>query len=386
MDQANPSTASANILHCALELSKKSWLLAIQFPDREQPSLYPIAGGDAERLMAKLTQAQDRWAKTSGALPMITLCYEVGYDAFWLARFLKARGIECLVIDPGSLQVSRRGRRVKTDRVDVKTLLRTLIAWCRGERHVWSPVRIPSIDEEDLRRSHRERSRLVRERTAHINRIKGLLFAQGIRGINIKSRYKTLAVDKLLTGDGHRLPPRLAGEIAREIQRLATVQEQIVEIERERDAAPTTCEATERKRDLLSQLKSVGPAISAFLSREVYYRQFANQRQVGSFLGLTPSPYDSGEEERCQGISRAGSGHARAVMIEAAWLWIKHQPKSALTRWFVARTAGQSKRVRKIMIVAVARKLAIALWRYVELGLVPQGAIINPPLPRKARS
>jgi transposase len=386
MDQATPSTACANILHCALELSKKSWLLAIQFPDREQPSLYPIAGGDAEKLMAKLTQARDRWAKTSGALPMITLCYEVGYDAFWLARFLKARGVECLVIDPGSLQVSRRGRRVKTDRVDVKTLLRTLIAWCRGERHVWSLVRIPSIDEEDLRRSHRERSRLVRERTAHINRIKGLLFAQGIRDINVKSRYKTLAVDELVTGDGHRLPPRLAGEIAREIRRLATVQEQIAEIERERDAAPTTCEATERKRDLLSQLKSIGPAISAFLSREVYYRQFANQRQVGSFLGLTPSPYDSGEEERCQGISRAGSGHARAVMIEAAWLWIKHQPKSALSRWFVERTAGQSKRVRKIMIVAVARKLAIALWRYVELGLVPQGAIINSPMTRKARS
>jgi len=384
MDHATPSTASANTLHCALELSKKSWLLAIQFPDREQPSLYPIAGGDAEKLMAKLTQARDRWAKTSGALPMITLCYEVGYDAFWLARCLKARGVECLVIDPGSLQVSRRGRRVKTDRVDVKTLLRTLIAWCRGERHVWSLVRIPSIDEEDLRRSHRERNRLVRERTAHINRIKGLLFAQGIRDINVKSRYKTLAVDELVTGDGHRLPPRLAGEIAREIRRLATVQEQIAEIERERDAAPTTCEATERKRDLLSQLKSIGPAISAFLSREVYYRQFANQRQVGSFLGLTPSPYDSGDEERCQGISRAGSGHARAVMIETAWLWIKHQPKSALSRWFVERTAGQSKRVRKIIIVAVARKLAIALWRYVELGLVPQGAILNPRM--KARS
>ena len=384
MDQATPSSASANTLHCALELSKKSWLLAIQFPDREQPSLYPIAGGDAEKLMAKLTQARDRWAKTSGALPMITLCYEVGYDAFWLARCLKARGVECVVIDPGSLQVSRRGRRVKTDRVDVKTLLRTLIAWCRGERHVWSLVRIPSIDEEDLRRSHRERSRLVRERTAHINRIKGLLFAQGIRDINVKSRYKTLAVDELVTGDGHRLPPRLAGEIAREIRRLATVQEQIAEIERERDAAPTTCEATERKRDLLSQLKSIGPAISAFLSREVYYRQFANQRQVGSFLGLTPSPYDSGDEERCQGISRAGSGHARAVMIETAWLWIKHQPKSALSRWFVERTAGQSKRVRKIIIVAVARKLAIALWRYVELGLVPQGAILNPRM--KARS
>jgi transposase len=368
-----------------LELSKKSWLLAIQFPDQEQPSLYSIEGGDADRLMVKLTAARDRWAKVSGALPIITLCYEVGYDGFWLERFLKARGIECLVIDPGSLQVSRRGRRVKTDRVDVKTLLRTLIAWCRGERHVWSPVRIPTIDEEDLRRSHRERSRLIRERTAHINRIKGLLFGQGIRGINIKSQYKTLALDKLVTGDGHRLPPRLASEITREIQRLAMVQEQIAEIERERDVTPTSCEATERKRHLLLRLKSIGPAIAALLSREVYYRQFANRQQLGSFLGLTPSPYNSGEEERCQGISRAGSGHVRAVMIETAWLWIRHQPESALTRWFVGRTSGPSKRMRKIMIVAVARKLAIALWRYVELGLVPPGAILSPPVTGKAR-
>ena len=163
MDRATPSTAFANTLHCALELSKKSWLLAIQFPDREQPSLYPIEGGNAEKLMAKLTAARECWAKVSGAVPVITLCYEVGHDAFWLARFLKARRVECLVIDPGSLQVNRRGRRVKTDRIDVKVLLRTLIAWCRGERHVWSLVRIPSIDEEDLRRSHRERGRLVRE-------------------------------------------------------------------------------------------------------------------------------------------------------------------------------------------------------------------------------
>jgi transposase len=385
MDQTSPSAISTNTLQCALELSRNSWLLAIQFPDRDQPSLYPIEGGNTEKLMAKLTAARDCWAKVSGSPPAITLCYEVGYDAFWLARFLMGRGIECLVIDPGSLQVNRRGRRVKTDRVDVKMLLRTLIAWCRGERHVWSLVRIPSIDEEDLRRSHRERGRLVRERTAHINRIKGLLFGQGIRGINVKSRYKTFALDNLVTGDGHRLPPRLACEIAREIQRLAMVQEQIAKIERERDTAPTACEATERKRHLLLQLKSIGPAISALLSREVYYRQFANRRQVGSFLGLTPSPYNSGAEERCQGISRAGSGHVRAIMIETAWLWIRHQPKSALTRWFVERTAGQSTRVRKIIIVAVARKLAIALWRYVEHGMVPQGAILNPPTTRNAR-
>src|ERR1700758_1683772 len=282
----NTATVSANTLECALEMSKKTWLLAIQFPDREQPSVYTIKGGDAAALLAKLIAARDRWAKVSGSPPTIVLCYEVGYDAFWLARFLIAHGIECLVIDPGSLEVKRRPRRVKTDRVDLKKLLRTLSAWRRGERHVWSVVRIPTIEEEDLRHSHRERRRLIGERTAHINRIKGLLFAQGIRVDNIK----TLALEKLVTGDGHRLLPRLAAEIEREMKRFAMVQEQIDEIEKERDTAPTTCKETEKKRHLLLQLKSIGPANAALLSREVYYRHFDNQRQVGSFLGLTPSP------------------------------------------------------------------------------------------------
>jgi transposase len=201
------------IIFGALELSKNSWLLGLQFPDRPQPSLYPIRGGDTEELMAKLTAARERCAKLTGRTPSIVLCYEAGYDAFWLARFLKARGIECLVVDSASMQVNRRARRAKTDRIDVGMLLRALIAWLRGDRHVWSVVRIPSVDEEDLRRSHRERDRLIHERTAHINRIKGLLFAQGIRGINVKSKYKTLQPDRLITGDGRPLPPRLAREI-----------------------------------------------------------------------------------------------------------------------------------------------------------------------------
>ena len=377
MTPATTSTLPDDKLYCALELSKNSWLLGIQFSDRQQPSLYPIKGGDTEGLMAKLTAALKRCAKVHGKTPSVVLCYEAGYDAFWLARFLKARGIECLVVDSASLQVNRRGRRVKTDRIDVGMLLRALIAWCRGDRHVWSIVRIPSVEEEDLRRSHRERCRLIHERTAHINRIKGLMFAQGIRGINVKSTYKTLQIDKLVTADGRPLPPRLASEIAREIERLALVQKQLAIIERERDEAPTSCHATEKKRVQLLHLKGIGAAISAVMAREVYYRQFGNRRQVAGFLGLATSPYDSGEMERSQGISRAGSGPVRATMIQAAWLWIKHQPKSTLTRWFLQRTQGQSGRVKRIMIVAVARKLAIALWRYLEQGLVPQGALLD---------
>jgi transposase len=385
MNKQTPDVSFMPALHCALELSKNSWLLAIQYPERSQPSLYRIKGGDSAGLIAQLLIARDRCAKAIGDAPSIILCYEAGYDAFWLARFLKARGVECLVVDSTSLQVNRRARRAKTDRIDAGMLLRALIRWCRGEQHVWSVVRVPSIEEEDLRRSHRERGRLVHERTSHINRIKGLLFAQGIRGINIKAHFRKLKLDELVTGDGRPLPPWLAAEIAREISRLAVVQEQIAVIDRERDEAPTPCKETEKKRILLTHLKGIGPAISAVMSREVYYRQFHNRRQVASFLGLATSPYDSGDLERSQGISRTGRGQVRAMMIQAAWLWTKHQPKSTLTRWFAERTFGQSGRIKRVMIVAVARKLAIALWRYVEQGLVPQGAILELPKPKLTR-
>ncbi len=377
MTRSAAVTTAEPTLHAALELSKNSWLLAIQFPDRDAPSLYPLRGGDAEGLMAKLDAARDRVAKTTGQRPKITLCYEAGYDGFWLARLLEQRGIACLVMEPASLRVDRRARRVKTDRIDVESILHTLIAWCRGERHVCAMVVIPSVAEEDLRRSHRERDRLIRERTAHINRIKGLLFGQGIRGINVKSRYKTLVPAALVTGDGRALPERLGREITREIERLAQLQAQIVEIERERDTAPTPCVATERKRHQLLRLKGLGPALSSTLTREVYYRRFVNRRQVASYIGIAPSAYDSGDGHRSQGISKAGNRLARVAMVEAAWLWLRHQPDSALTRWFHHRTQGQKGRIRRVMIVALARKLAIALWRYLETGLIPEGAVVK---------
>ena len=377
MTTTSQATSCEQTLHAALELSKNSWLLAIQVPGRDNPSLHPISGGDADGLLSKLDAAQERVAKVSGLMPKVILCYEAGYDGFWLARLLDQHGIECRVMEPASLQVNRKARRVKTDRIDVERLLQALIAWCRGERHVCSMVVIPSAEEEDLRRSHRERNRLVHERTAHINRIKGLLFGQGVRGINVMRYYKTLAPADLVTGDGRPLPERLGREIVREIERLAQVQQQIVEIERERDQAPTPCVATERKRHQLQRLNGIGQVSAPVLAREVYYRQFANRRQVGSYLGMTPSAYDSGESRRSQGISKAGNSLARTVMIQVAWMWIKHQPESELTKWFRRRTEGQSKRMRRVMIVALARKLAIALWRYLETGLIPEGAILK---------
>ncbi len=377
MTQFPQSACNEPSIHAALELSKNNWLLAIQVPDRDNPSLHRLKGGDAEGLMAKLDAASDRVAKVMGERPKVTLCYEAGYDGFWLARLLERRGIACLVMEPASLQVNRRARRVKTDRIDVESILHTLIAWCRGERQVCSMVVIPSVEEEDLRRSHRERDRLIRERTAHINRIKGLLFGQGIRGIDIKSRTKSLKPAMLVTADGRPLGQRLGREITREIARLGQLQAQIVEVEGERDKTPTPCVETERKRRDLLRLKGLGPTLSATLTREVYYRRFANRRQVASYIGIAPSPYDSGDGRRSQGISKAGNRLARVAMVEAAWLWLRHQPDSALTRWFHQRTAGQSKRVRCIMIVALARKLAIALWRYLETGLIPEGAVVE---------
>jgi|TARA_B100002003_G_scaffold178459_1_gene166421 transposase len=377
MTNVSATISNKQSIYAALELSKNSWLLAIQVPGRDNPSLHPIKGGDAEGLMAKLDAARQRVAKDAGQTPAVTLCYEAGYDGFWLARFLEQRGITCQVMEPASLQVNRRARRVKTDRIDVESILHTLIAWCRGERHVCSMVVVPSVEEEDLRRCHRERDRLIRERTAHINRIKGLLFGQGIRGINVKSRTKTLKPAELVTGDGRPLPERLGREISREIERLAQVQAQIVAIERERDHPATSCEATERKRHDLLRLKGLGPALSSTLTREVYYRQFSNRRQLASYIGIAPSAYDSGEGHRSQGISKAGNRLARVAMVEAAWLWLRHQPDSALSQWFHDRTQGQKGRIRRIMIVALARKLAIALWRYLETGLIPEGASLK---------
>jgi transposase len=373
------STAASGeqTLYCALELSRNSWRLAIQASGWDNPSLHPMRGGDTDGLMTKRNAAGDRLTKISAQVPKVILCYEAGYDGFWLARFLEQRGIECLVMEPASLQVNRKARRVKTDRIDVEKLLGALIARCRGQRHVCCMVMIPSVEEEDLRRSHRERDRLIRERTAHVNRIKGLLSTQGIRDVNVKRPYKTLVPADLVTGDGQSLAKHLSQEIVREIARLALVQEQVVEIERERNLAATPYAATEHKRRQLLQLNGIGVASAAILAREVYYRQFAKRGQVGSYLGVTPSAYDSGESRRSQGISKAGNSLARRAMIQVAWFWIKHQPESELTKWFRRRTEAQSKRMRRVMIVALARKLAIVLWRYLETGLIPQGAVLT---------
>jgi transposase len=369
MTTTDASAETRETVYAAIELSKKTWVLGIAHPDRDRPSIHRVSGGNIAELVSRLRVAARNNRR-------ILVCYEAGYDGFWLARALARMGIECRVLDPASIQVNRRARRVKTDRIDVLALLRALIATDRGERHVCAIVRVPSVEEEDARRSHRERQRLVRERTGHINRIKGLLFAQGIRDIKPKLRRTRIDFAALETAEGHPLPDRLRRELEREYARLSLIAAQLREVEKERDTADAQDPVVEQKRQLLVALHGVGATSAAILAREVFARSFASRRQLGSYLGLTPSAYDSGSTTRCQGISKAGNSWARRILIEVAWLWQKYQPASPLSHWYIQRTAGQSSRIRRIMLIALARKLAISLWRYVETGLVPEGVAI----------
>jgi transposase len=370
MTSTDAAAEARETVYAAIELSKKTWVLGIAPPDRDRPSIYRVSGGNIAELVSRLRVASRNNRR-------IVVCYEAGYDGFWLARALAKIGIECRVLDPASIQVNRRARRVKTDRIDVLALLRTLIATDRGERHVCAIVRVPSVEEEDARRSHRERQRLVRERTGHINRIKGLLFAQGIRGIKPKLRRTRIDFAALETAEGHPLPDRLRRELEREYARLALIETQLREVGKERDMADAQDPVVERKRQMLVALQGVGGTSAAILAREVFARPFASRRQLGSYLGLAPSAYDSGSMTRCQGISKAGNSWARRILIEVAWLWQKHQPASPLSHWYIQKTTGQSSRIRRIMLIALARKLAIPLWRYVETGLVPEGVAIR---------
>jgi transposase len=377
MTTTDAAAEARETVYVAIELSKKTWVLGIAHPDRDRPSIHRVSGGNIAELVSRLRVAARNNRR-------ILVCYEAGYDGFWLARALAKMGIECRVLDPASIQVNRRARRVKTDRIDVLALLRALIATDRGERHVCAIVRVPSVEEEDARRSHRERQRLVRERTGHINRIKGLLFAQGIRDIKPKLRRSRIDFAALETAEGHPLPDRLRRELEREYARLSLIATQLREVEKERDTADAQDPVVEQRRQLLVALHGVGATSAAILAREVFARSFASRRQLGSYLGLTPSAYDSGSTTRCQGISKAGNSWARRILIEVAWLWQKYQPASPLSHWYIQRTAGQSSRIRRIMLIALARKLAISLWRYVETGLVPEGVAIAKAKPRPA--
>lgn len=361
----------------AIELSKSNWLVGVLTPLSAKISLRSIPCGAVDKLMEIVVQTVEKVRRVTGRAAQIVSCYEAGYDGFWLHRFLVARGVVNHVIESASLMVNRKARRAKTDRLDAEKLVRVLMAYWRGEPKVCSVVRPPSVEEEDAKRLHRERQFLMKERVQHIGRIKGLLAAHGIYDFRPYGKDWKARLSELETGDGRPLPPRLKAEINRQCQRLALVDAMLKNVDEERDAvveAKTAHPQMVGRIQSLARLRAIGPQIATVLGTEVFYRDFSNRRCVASYLGLTPSPFQSGDMARTLGITKAGNPRARTAMIELAWLWLRYQPQSELARWFEQRTNGLKGRIRRIAIVAVARKLAIALWRYLQTGIIPAGA------------
>jgi transposase len=369
----------------AIELSKRSWIVAVQTPLATKISRYQLKACDPKPLLELIGKVRARVSRQVKGRPVeIVSCYEAGYDGFWLHRVLEAHGVRNHVLDPASLQVNRRARRAKTDRIDAERMVRGLIAYLRGDPEACSIVRVPSVAEEDARHLHRERSRIINERIQHVNRIKALCATQGIYDYEPLRSNRMLRLNSLRTADGRALPPRLKAEILRELQRLELTLEMIATIEAERNAivmakAPAHTHPHSEKIRMLAKLKAIGPEFATVLTGEVFFRKFANRRQLGSYVGLTPAPFQSGSMDRDQGITKAGNPKARSLMIELAWSWVRYQPDSVLSTWFRERVRGLKGRPRRIAIVAMARKLLIALWRYLESGLVPTGAVLKKP-------
>ena len=366
--------APAATLFAALELSRSTWVVALHSPAADKVSQHRLEGGDAEGLMDLLARRRGQAEERTGRPVRIACCFEAGYDGFWLHRWLRARGIENRVLDAASVLVDRRARRAKTDRLDAAGLLRTLMALERGEAQVCRVVRVPTPEQEDARRRSRERSRLVVERGQHTSRIKGLLMTQGIRDFEPTRRDWQERFEALRAPDGRALAPCLRAELLRECRRLRQVMEMVAEVEAEQKAA---AEAEDGTSAHLARLRGIGPAFAAVLGDEVFFRDFRNRREVGGYLGLAPSPWQSGGVRRDQGIAKSGNPRARRTAIELAWLWLRHQPASAVVRWFHARVGEARGRMRRIMLVAMARKLVVALWRYVSEGIVPEGAALK---------
>ena len=367
-----------NTVYIAVELSVSSWLVAARLPGVERQRQQRLEGGDTVALLALIAELRSLASSKLGGAAEVACCFEAGRDGFWLHRLLTAHGIAAYVLEPTSILVNRRARRAKTDRLDAEGMLRVLAAWLGGDRHVCSVVRVPTPEEEDAKRPHREREHLVQEKLRIENRIQALLFTQGIRGRpSLRSWERDLA--ELRTGDGRMLPPLLRAELDRLRRRLVLVLHLIRELEAERAKALEAAagEAIVQKIAALLCIRGIGANFAAVLVREVFYRVFANRRQLASYVGITPMPYQSGRMDRGRSISRTGNPRARTTLIQLAWLWLRYQPGSALATWFRERVGTLRGRTRRIAIVAMARKLLIALWRYVEAGVMPDGVIIR---------
>jgi transposase len=369
-----------NAIFVSLELSRSTWLVTSLSPGRgERISRHQVKGGDVPVLLERFAQLQAKARERTGEQFPLVVIQEAGLDGFWIHRCLMREGIESHVVDAASIAASRRSRRAKTDKLDGEALVRTLLAYKRGEPRVCAMVTVPSVEDEDRRRICRERRTLVVERIRHINRVKGLLFAQGVGDYEPLRTNRRARLEELTTGDGRPLPRHVKREIERELDRLEMVICQIKEVERERDAMleAATEESPAPASARLLQLRGIGPEFAGLLHAEAFFRSFSNRRQVACYAGLAPSPWQSGAMDREQGVSKAGNKRLRTTMIQVAWLWLRHQPTSELTRWYEERVQTNGGRVRRVMIVALARKLLIALWQFSSAGVVPKGAVLK---------
>ena len=359
----------------SMELSRSKWLITSMSPGGGKMSKHVLPGGDLPALLDLFAALQAKALARTGRGERIIVIQEAGLDGFWIHRALEKEGFESHVVDPASIAVSRRKRRAKTDRIDGETLVRTLLAYKRGEPRVCSMVRPPNPEDEDRRRVTRERQALITERVRHTNRIKGLLFAQGISGYEPLRRDRRARLEELRTGDGRSLPLFLKGQITRELDRLELLLAQLKAVEAEREkllAEARACPNTPVNQ--LLKLKGIGPEFAAVLWSEGLFRHFDNRRQLAAYAGLAPSPWQSGRIDREQGVSKAGNPRLRTILVQLSWLWLRHQPQSALARWFEMRGAQGGARGRKPVIVALARKLLVALWKYVDAGVAIEGA------------
>lgn len=375
-----PTAIRTNLgaIFLSMDLSRTTWLLTSLSPgDGERMSKHAVRSGDVAGLLARFSQLKDKVRLRTGQVVPIVVVQEAGLDGFWIHRLLQDEGIESYVVDPASIAMSRRRRRAKTDKIDGESLVRALLAYKRGEPRVCAMVKAPTPQEEDRRRICRERKTLTAERVRHVNRIKGLLFAQGISDYEPLRRKRRERLEELRTGDGRPLPQHLKAQIGRELDRLELILQQIRSVETERDAllSPSK-DGAPAPGAMLKSLKGIGPEFAGVLWSEGLYRSFSNRRQVAAYAGLAPTPWQSGSVAHEQGVSKAGNPRLRTTMIQLAWLWVRHQPGSILAQWFHQRVQFNGGRIRKVLIVALARKLLIAFWKYVTAGIVPEGAEI----------
>jgi transposase len=365
----------------SLELSRSTWLITSMSPGGgEKMSKHSVSAGDIGALLACFSELKQKALSRTRKSFSITVIQEAGLDGFWIHRVLEREGHESYVVDPASIATSRRRRRAKTDRIDGEALVRALLAYKRGEPRVCAMVRAPSPESEDSRRLSRERKTLTVERVQHVNRIKGLLFSQGVSGYEPLRRNRRQRLDELKTGDGRPLPPHLKAQISRELDRLELLIEQVKIVETERDALFAPAVKTGQlpaPQAMLADLKGIGAEFVAVLWSEGLCRSFTNRKQLGAYAGLAPTPWQSGSVAHEQGVSKAGNPRLRTTMIQLAWLWLRHQPQSALALWFKERVSHNGGRLKKTTIVALARKLLVALWKYVTAGIVIEGAVMK---------